>query len=107
MCFVIILPVLYLLAIFTNDDKTDKKELSHSNEPHSQVVPKVTKIRTQGLARYIGVSNLAFSADFGRPIQVITSAENIEWQSSTAGKIKHICWSGSINIALRSVRSTF
>ena len=30
-CFVIILPVLYLLAIFTNDDKTDKKELSHSN----------------------------------------------------------------------------
>ena len=45
-----------------------------------QVVPKVTKIRTQGLARYIGVSNLAFSADFGRPIQVITSAENIEWQ---------------------------
>ena len=79
-CFVIILPVLYLLAIFTNDDKTDKKELSHSNEPHSQVVPKVTKIRTQGLARYIGVSNLAFSADFGRPIQVITSAENIEWQ---------------------------
>lgn len=79
-CFVIILSVLYLLAIFTNDDKTDKKELSHSNEPHSQVVPKVTKIKTQGLARYIGVSNLAFSADFGRPTQVITSAENIEWQ---------------------------
>ncbi len=79
-CFVIILPVLYLLAIFASDDRTDKKELSHSNEPHSQVVPKVTKLKTQGLARYIGVSNLVFSADFGQPTQVITSAENIEWQ---------------------------
>lgn len=52
-CFVIILPVLYLLAIFTSDDKTDKKELSHSNEPHSQVVPKVTKLKTQGFGHAI------------------------------------------------------
>ena len=84
LCFVVVLPLMYLNPFF----KADKQQVDQtvSNEQKSAVkspaitTSKVKKLKTKGLARYIGVSTLSFRETFGEPLQTFASAENIEWQ---------------------------
>lgn len=41
--------------------------------------PKIQSLHTEGLARYIGVSNSYFKDKFGEPDEKIDSIEGVEW----------------------------
>lgn len=80
--FILILLGLYLIAAIGNkqaiSEPAEKEQLT--NETKNVSKDKVIKVKTQGLARYIGVSSLVFAERFGAPTLEFASAENIKWQ---------------------------
>lgn len=76
--FVLTLSICYGVALFDRPQeqvdlqtapKTDRKATS----------PKIDKLPTKGLVRYIGAPNSSFKARFGEPSQSFRSVENITW----------------------------
>lgn len=76
--FVLTLFICYGLALFDRP----KEQVDVQTTPKTDLkttLPKITKLPTEGLVRYIGAPSSSFRADFGEPSQSFMSVENITW----------------------------
>lgn len=79
--FVLVLMSSYVIAALQqqNSPKTQTKSTSSNTLQVKLTSPKIEKINTQGLARYIGVSSLQFKENFGTPTLTYQTVQNVEW----------------------------
>lgn len=59
--------------------QTEDMKKTERSRTRNLTSPKIQSLHTEGLARYIGVSNSYFKDKFGEPDEKIDSIEGVEW----------------------------
>ncbi|WP_334116784.1 CAP-associated domain-containing protein [Ligilactobacillus sp.] len=75
--FLAVLTISYAAAPF--DSSNGEHEKTERSRTRNLTSPKIQALHTEGLARYIGVSNSYFKDKFGEPDEKIDSVEGVEW----------------------------
>lgn len=75
--FLAVLTISYAAAPFDSSDGGHEK--TERSRTRNLTSPKIQSLHTEGLARYIGVSNSYFKDKFGEPDEKIDSIEGVEW----------------------------
>ncbi|KRL04640.1 CAP-associated domain-containing protein [Liquorilactobacillus oeni] len=86
-CNFIAIFIVFLLGSYFWAALNDNHSVKRNERPIEKVkkspvkltTPKVARIKTQGLARYIGVSSAQIEQDFGEPQAKMDSANNVQW----------------------------
>ncbi|MFT8824041.1 MAG: CAP-associated domain-containing protein [Liquorilactobacillus mali] len=76
------LVILYCSAIYSDRNAKDTQQRSTEKVQKTNsrlTTPKITRIKTQGFASYIGMGSNQFEEKFGQPEATMDSAINVEW----------------------------